>query len=68
MRKGFFVLIAIVVVSIICGIPLTGFSQTLKDVPIQEDIALGQSDAPYTLGISDVIDIQVRNQPETGAV
>ncbi len=26
--------------------------------------ALGRSDAPYTLGIGDVVDIQVRNQPE----
>ena len=38
------------------------FAQTAAALPEMQ--ALGRSDAPYTLGIGDVVAIEVRNQPE----
>ena len=48
-------------VFLVAAVPLAFAQETATAVELQ---ALGRADAPYTLGIGDVVDVQVRNQPE----
>ena len=53
---------AVVMVSV--ALCMVGGSLQAQEAAVPELQALGTADSPYTLGIGDVVDILVRNQPE----
>ena len=68
MKKGLYMVIVGMVTGFIVILPSLGFTQSAGALVAPETTALGRSDSPYTLGISDVVKIEVRNQPEFTAV
>jgi len=65
MRRSLKLFCTLAAVMLVVGVLANaGVAQSLKSLEPQGPEAIGESDTPYTLGINDVVEIEVRNQPE----